>query len=103
MRASMSPFALTASVVGGLLTVVLRPQPYTRYLKQVRINGPSPSTFRLYLGSVSQAPFDQTSRGDSNLEDYSNPVVIPRGYAVYGQWDTGAGSASATFVMDRDI
>lgn len=102
-RVAMAPFSLTAAPVGGLLTVVLRPVPYARYIKQVRITGPSGSAFSLYLGSTAAAPFDNTPRGDSNQEDYSNPVLVPPGYTVFGVWNTGAGSASATFLMDRDF
>lgn len=98
----MAPYPVTAVILGGLLTVVLRPEPFARRIKQVRVTGPAGSSFGLYLGSLGQQPFDATPRGDSNLEDYSNPVLIPRGYAVYGQWSTGVGAATATFTMERD-
>jgi hypothetical protein len=103
MRVTGRPISYVATVVGGLLTVTVPAASFARYLKQVRITGPAGSSFNLYLGSVAQAPFDTTTRGDSNFEDYGNTVMIPPGYSIIGQWSSGVGSASATFTMDRDV
>lgn len=91
----------------GFWAFALPTQPYERWVKRIIISGPPGSNFGLYFHTFQTAPIDQTSRGDRNMNDYSNPLLIPKGYRLIGAWDNGlppvlGSAATCVFSMERE-
>lgn len=104
MMPQLFPYvAVQASALNGDLVSTLNGDVYFRQLTRLTISGPAGSTCKIYLGAIADSNLvDQTSRGQSNTAEYTNPITILPGTSVYVVWPGQAGNAaSATFYMQR--
>lgn len=97
------PFVTKTGVaLGADAVVTLDAALFARKLTGITINGPAKSTFALYIGQLTpSARIDRTTRGESNSNDYSNPLPIPRGSNVYAVWTGQAASATSCIATFR--
>lgn len=95
------PTTVTAFAVGADAVATLNGAMYPTKLLRVVLNGPTGSRAEVYLNTQR---IDQTSRGQSNTAEYSNPVEVPVGTSVSVKWIGQSASAAlcnATFTVDR--
>lgn len=96
------PYIAVPAISNGTdLVSELKPSPYPRRLLRLTVAGPIGSKVQVYVVSVSPSNLiDQTSRGQSNTADYTNPIEVPPNMSMFVVWPAIAGAASATFFMD---
>lgn len=95
------PTTVTAFAQGADAVATLNGAMYPSKLLRVVLTGVAGSRADVYLGSQR---IDQTSRGQSNTAEYTNPVEVPAGMAVSVKWtgqSANAAQCSATFTVDR--
>jgi hypothetical protein len=100
-----TPTSVNAVNQNGDAVASLRPEMYPRRLMRLVITGPKGSRCDVYLGNLSPSGrIDQTSRGQSNTNEFTNPLTIPAGMYVFAVWPgrgSAAAQASATFLTER--
>jgi hypothetical protein len=95
------PTTVSAARSGTDAVATLNGMMFPAKLLRLVVNGPAGSRADIYLGGQR---IDQTARGQSNTADYSNPVEIPAGTAVFVRWSgqgTLAAQCNATFTVER--
>lgn len=95
------PTTVNAVAQGSDAVATLNGVMYPSRLLRLTLNGPVGSRAEVYLGTQR---IDQTSRGQSNTADYTNPVEVPAGMSLTVKWpgqSTNASQCNVTFTVDR--
>ncbi len=99
MRYAEPDIYLTSTTVGGLPTCILRPKPYTRYIRTVLVSNTVTSGVFGYRGTLGSQPVLQSLLGNNNT--LRGDIRISAGQLFYVQW-TAAGSATVRFSLERE-
>lgn len=95
------PTTVNGVTSGADAVATLNGVMYPSKLLRLTLNGPTGSRAEIYLG---HQRIDQTSRGESNTADYTNPVEVPAGMPLSVNWPGQAANASlcnVTFTVER--
>lgn len=95
------PTTVSAIASGADAVAQLPPMMFPARLLRITLNGSAGSRAEVYLGGQR---VDQTSRGQSNTAEYTNPQEIPSGTPVSVKWPGNAANyaaCNATFTVER--
>lgn len=96
---------LSGTTVASIIVATWAPKGYRRTITRLRITGPVPSQFDVYVGMINDScKIATTNRGDVNQADFSQPLPIPAGIITYFVWSafTAAVASTVTIGYSRD-